>query len=142
MKFQVPFKLSNGMAYDEKLTDRLREALASQKKVVEKRMFSGVAFMVNGKMCINVSHDKLMCRFDPILFDEIYQRPGYEPMVMRGKQLKGYCYVSEEGFRKPKDFEYWVNLCLEFNSKAKAAAETVKKQIKPDSRVSALRKKK
>lgn len=117
------------MAYNEKLVDRLREALATQKKVTEKRMFSGVAFMVSGKMCINVSHDQLMCRFDPARYDEVAEREGVEPMIMKGKQLKGYCYVNEEGFRRPADFLFWVQLCLEFNSKAKASAKGTKRQL-------------
>lgn len=130
------------MAYDEKLADRLREALASQKKVVEKRMFSGVAFMVNGKMCINVSHDKIMCRFDPARFEDVELRSGYEPMIMKGKQLKGYCYVSEGGFRKPKDFDFWVNLCLEFNGKAKASSKTRKDSAKTGVKKTSSKRKK
>jgi TfoX/Sxy family transcriptional regulator of competence genes len=109
------------MAYDEKLADRLREALAHLPRVTEKKMFSGVAFLVNGKMCVNVSHDNLMCRFDPTLFEMLSEKPGFRPMVMRGKQLKGYGYVSQEALRSKKEFDYWVNLCLDFNSKAKAS---------------------
>lgn len=116
------------MAFDEKLAARVREALATQKKVVEKKMFSGVAFMVNGKMCINVSHDQLMCRFDPARYEEISHRTGFESMIMKGKELKGYCYVSEEGFRKPRDFAFWVSICLEFNSRAKASPKVARKR--------------
>ncbi|NOS92876.1 MAG: TfoX/Sxy family protein [Cyclobacteriaceae bacterium] len=111
------------MAYSEVLADRIRESLAQKPglKVTEKKMFSGLAFMVNGKMCINVSHDNLMCRYDPALQDEIAERRGFEPMIMKGKQLSGYCYVSEEGFKSRKDFEYWLTLCLDYNSRAKVA---------------------
>jgi TfoX/Sxy family transcriptional regulator of competence genes len=118
------------MAYDEKLADRLREALSHLPKVTEKKMFSGVAFMVNGKMCINVSHDELMCRFDPALFETVVEKPGFRPMVMRGRQLNGYCYISPEGFKSKKDFDFWVNLCLDFNSRAKASK---KKKLKSKS---------
>jgi len=126
------------MAYNEKLVDRLREALAHLPNVEEKKMFSGVAFLVNGKMCVNVSHDDLMCRFDPALQETVAERPGYRTMLMRGRALKGYCYVSSDGFRNKKDFDFWINLCLAFNSKAKAskkpkkktAAKTVKKIVK------------
>jgi TfoX/Sxy family transcriptional regulator of competence genes len=123
------------MAYDEKLADRLREVLAHLPRVTEKKMFSGVAFLVNGKMCVNVSHDDLMCRFDPTLFETLSEKPGFRPMVMRGKQLKGYGYVSQEALRSKKDFDYWVNLCLDFNSKAKASKKksTGKKAVKKKS---------
>lgn len=111
------------MAYSTKLANRVRTYLAgvSTITVEEKEMFSGLAFLVNDKMCVNVSGDDLMCRFDPALYDEVGERPGYQPMIMRGRQLKGYCYVSEEGYKSKKDFEYWIKICLDFNTKAKSS---------------------
>src|SRR4051812_35655269 len=104
------------MAYNTALADRIREHLAANPKlrIKEKEMFSGLVFMVNGKMCINVSHDNLMCRFDPSLKEEVAERKGSLPMIMRGKEMAGYCYVEPEGFRTKKDFEYWIGICLEF----------------------------
>jgi hypothetical protein len=111
------------MAYDLKLADRIRAYLSEipKIKVKEKEMFSGVVFMVNGKMCVNVSHENIMCRFDPALYEDVTERKGFLPMIMRGKKLKGYCYVSPDGFKSKKDFEYWMNLCLTFNPNAKAS---------------------
>jgi hypothetical protein len=111
------------MAYDEKLADRIREALSEipEIKVEEKKMFRGVTFMVNGKMCISVSGENLMCRFDPELQEKIEGKKGFEPMIMKGREYRGYGYVSPEGFKLKKDFEYWLDLCLDFNSKAKAS---------------------
>ena len=111
------------MAYDTKLADRIRTYLDSipDLKVEEKAMFSGLAFLVNGKMCINVSGDDLMCRFDPEREDEVAERVGFQPMVMKGKQLRGYCYVTEEGYKSKTSFEYWLELCLDFNAKAKSS---------------------
>ena len=84
-------------------------------------MFRGLAFMVNGKMCVNVSGDNLMCRFDPALYNETAGKKGFQKMIMKGKELKGYCYVSPEGIKSKKDFEFWINTCLEFNKSAKAS---------------------
>jgi TfoX/Sxy family transcriptional regulator of competence genes len=111
------------MAYSTKLANRVRTYLAgvSTITVEEKEMFSGLAFLVNDKMCVNVSGDDLMCRFDPALYADVAERPGYQPMIMRGRQLKGYCYVSEEGYKSKKDFEYWIKICLDFNAKAKSS---------------------
>lgn len=111
------------MAYNETLANRIRQYLEqhSKRKIEEKRMFSGLAFLVNGKMCVNVSGDRLMCRFDPVLEEEVSEKIGFEPMVMRGKQLSGYCYVNEAGFASNKDFRYWMELCLSFNDEAKAS---------------------
>lgn len=109
------------MAYDTTLADKVREYLSSipEIKVEEKEMFGGLAFLINGKMCVNVSGDNLMCRFDPILKEELAERMGFLPIIMKGKQMKGYCYVEPTGFKNKKDFEYWINLCLNFNAEAK-----------------------
>jgi TfoX/Sxy family transcriptional regulator of competence genes len=111
------------MSYDIKLADRIREYLATncRAKIDEKKMFGGLAFMINNKMCINVSGNNLMCRFDPQLQDEVAETEGFEPMIMKGKELKGYCYVLPSGFTSKKNFEYWMNLALRFNDEAKSS---------------------
>lgn len=111
------------MGYSIELADRVREWLSTVDniEVEEKKMFSGLAFLVNGKMCINISHDNLMCRYNPELEDEVSAKKGFLPMIMRGKQLKDYCYVEPVGFQQPSDFEYWMKICLEYNSIAKAS---------------------
>lgn len=108
------------MAYNTNLADRIRVYLAAitALQIEEKSMFSGLAFMVNGKMCINVSGENMMCRFDPQLQEEIAEKRGFHPMIMKGKALDGYCYVSPDGFKTKKEFEFWVKLCLSFNEKA------------------------
>ncbi len=119
------------MAYDVQLTDRVRAYLVQfpELEIEEKRMFGGLAFMVNTKMCINVSGDNLMCRFDPSKIEEIAEKIGFYPMIMRGKEYRGYCYVEPIGFEKKEDFEFWINLCLDFNKRAKASVK--KKKYKP-----------
>ncbi|MEJ5051980.1 TfoX/Sxy family protein [Chryseobacterium culicis] len=111
------------MAYSTELADRVRERLSIIKniEVEEKKMFSGLSFLVNGKMCINISHDNLMCRYDPELEDEVSEKKGFLPMIMKGKQLNGYCYVEPIGFQKADDFEYWITICLDYNPVAKAS---------------------
>ncbi|MBS1625856.1 MAG: TfoX/Sxy family protein [Bacteroidetes bacterium] len=116
------------MAYDHDLADRVREALVDVPHVTEKEMFTGIAFMVNGKMCINVSHDSLMCRIDPALTDELLEREYTSPMMKGKTPMKGYVYVSPEGFRTKKKFDYWVRLCLEFNPLAKSSKEKKRKK--------------
>jgi TfoX/Sxy family transcriptional regulator of competence genes len=117
------------MGFDIALADRVREYLVheGESDITEKKMFSGLAFLVNGKMCINVSGENLMCRFDPDLQDEVAERRGFKPMVMRGRQMKGYCYVTPDGFQTTKDFNYWIKQCLDFNPKAKTSRQSGKK---------------
>lgn len=111
------------MTYNTELANRIREYLAEipNYKITEKRMFSGLAFLVNDKMCINVSGENLMCRFDPSLLEELAERTGFLPMIMKGKQMAGYCYVEPIGFSRKQDFEFWLNLCLDFNEHAKSS---------------------
>lgn len=65
------------MAYNEIIADRIREALLDIPKVEEKKMFRGITFMVDDKMCISVSGNELMCRIDPLLHDELVEKNGY-----------------------------------------------------------------
>lgn len=84
-------------------------------------MFSGLTFMVNGKMCVSVSGENLMCRFDPDLQQELFGRKGFTTMIMKGRELKGYCYVEPAGFASKHDFDLWLKLCLDYNKRAKSS---------------------
>lgn len=83
--------------------------------------------MLKGKMCIGVVKDEMMCRIDPEVYTMALEKRGCREMVFTGKPMKGYVFVAEEGMKSKKDFDYWINLCLEFNSKAKAT----KKKVRP-----------
>jgi hypothetical protein len=111
------------MAYDTNLVDRVREYLAEIPgiDVEEKLMFNVLNFMVNGKTCVCVSDEKLMLRFDPSRQEELYEKDGYETMLMKGKEYKGYCYIHPNGFKDRKDFEFLLNLCLDYNKVAKSS---------------------
>lgn len=109
------------MAYSEKMADRIREALAGQKNIEEKKMFGGLCFMVDDKMCIGVNQDEIMCRIDPDIYDEAVERNGARPMDFTGRPMKGYVFVSDDSIKKKSDFDYWITLCLEFNKKAKVS---------------------
>lgn len=108
------------MAYDLRLADRIREYLSGFPglPIEEKRMFGGLTFMINGKMCVSVSGDELMCRFDPALQEEVAERRGFRQMIMKGKEYKGYCYIESAGFKSKTDFNYWIDLCLDYNERA------------------------
>lgn len=109
------------MAFDEKLNNRIREALLELPDVSEKHMFGGVCYMVNGKMCIGVVKDEMMCRIGPQQYEKALERKGCREMTFTGKPLNGYVYVSDEGMKTKKDFDHWIRLCLEFNKIAKAS---------------------
>ncbi len=114
------------MAFDEKLNDRIREHLSHLQKVEEKHMFGGTCYMVNGKMCVGVVGDEMMCRIDHAIYEEALEKTGCREMDFTGKPMKGYVFVSTEGLKSKKQMEYWINLCLEFNKKAKPSKKKKK----------------
>ena len=83
------------MAYDEDLANRIRELLASQRGVEEKRMFGGLAFLINGNMSVAVSgQGGLMVRVPPEATDKLLQRAHVTPMVMAGRETRGWLRVE------------------------------------------------
>src|SRR5687768_2368120 len=108
------------MAFNEKLADRIREIIAlTHKNVEEKRMFGGLCFMVNDKMCVCTRKDRIMVRLDPEEYDKMVEREGCEPMNFNGRIMKGYVYVNENVLSTKKQLNHWVQLGLAFNKKAK-----------------------
>lgn len=107
------------MAINEKLTKRVRAALSHLPDVAEKKMFRGITFMVNKKMCISVSDDHIMCRFDPALHEEILRTKGCRTVEMGGRKYKGYVYVNEAAIQKKADLDYWIELALSYNNSIK-----------------------
>jgi len=106
------------MAYNEKLANRIREQLADLHNIEEKEMMGGLTFMVNEKMCIGIIKDEMMCRIAPEIQDTVLEKTGCRIMDFTGRPMKGYIMVDDTGMKSQKEFEDWINLCLEFNSKA------------------------
>lgn len=109
------------MAYNEDLANRIREALADHPQVIEKQMMGGLVYMVNGKMCVGIIKDDMMCRIDPALEPTVLEKPGCRQMDFTGRPMKGYVLVDDTGMKTNKDFNYWIGLCLDFNPHAKAS---------------------
>ena len=110
------------MAYNVKLADRVRELIAEeQKNIEEKKMFGGLCFMVNDKMCIGVEQERLMVRIDPAKYDEAMEKEGCTPMDFTGKVMKGFVFVDVDALQTKKQLQYWINLALQYNKIAKAS---------------------
>ena len=109
------------MAANESLTNRVRELRENQPHVEEKKMFRGITFMVNDKMCVSVSNDELMCRIDPAIWESLLEENGCRPMMHSSRIMKGFIYVHMDVLKTTNALQYWVHLCLDYNSSAKAA---------------------
>jgi TfoX/Sxy family transcriptional regulator of competence genes len=120
------------MAYNLKLADRIREIIADKHhSMEEKKMFAGLCFIVNDKMCIGVHEDKIMVRFDPAKNEEVMKQEGCEPMNFTGRTMKGFVFVSQDVLRTKKQLNHWVQLALDFNKFARSSKKPVaKKKVK------------
>ena len=97
------------MAYDEDLANRIRELIAGEPDVTEKRMFGGLAFLIGGNMSVAASgQGGLMVRVDPDETDELVAKRHAKPFVMRGREMKGWLRVADEGVRTKRELEPWV----------------------------------
>lgn len=114
------------MAYNENLANRIRKRFAEFSDVKEKPMVGGLTFMVNGKMCVGVMKDELMCRIDPALHNELLEKPGCRTVDFIKRPMSGYILIDSTVIKSKKDFEYWIGLALEFNKKAKASKKRKK----------------
>ena len=115
------------MAYNEKLASRTRELIAlTQKNVEEKKMFGGLCFMVDDKMCVGVKADHIMVRIDPAKFEDAMEQEGCRPMIHGTKIMKAFLFVDENVLNTKRKLEYWINLALEYNAIAKASKKKKK----------------
>lgn len=97
------------MAYDEDLVNRIRELIAGDPDVTEKRMFGGLAFLAGGHMAVAASgQGGLMVRVEPEDTEALLGIPHAGPMEMRGRELDGWLRVAEEGVRTKRQLEPWV----------------------------------
>lgn len=110
------------MAYDEFLAERIQR-IYQEKRIpfIAKKMFGGVCFLVDGKMCAGVLKSDLMVRIDPERNDRELTRPGARPMDFSGKSMKGFILIDPLCVDMDDDLEYWINLALEYNPRAKAS---------------------
>ncbi len=97
------------MAYDEDLAGRIRELIAGEPDVTEKRMFGGLAFLVGGNLSVSASgQGGLMVRVDPEETEALVGEPHARPFEMRGRDMQGWLRVDPEGVRTRQELEPWV----------------------------------
>jgi TfoX/Sxy family transcriptional regulator of competence genes len=97
------------MAYDEELADRLRELVQGENGVTEKRMFGGLAFLINGNMAVSASgQGGLLLRVDPAETEELVADPNARRFEMRGREMDGWLRVDTDGLSSDRQLEQWV----------------------------------
>lgn len=97
------------MAYDEDLANRVRALVSGESGLDEKRMFGGLAMMLNGNMAVVIrGKGGLMVRVDPATSDRLLTEPGTRPMEMRGRSMAGWITVEAAACTKAADLKRWV----------------------------------
>ena len=97
------------MAYDEDLANRIRELIAAEEGLTEKKMFGGLAFLIGGNMSVAASgQGGLLVRVDPAESGALSAKPHAGPMEMRGRTMDGWLRVAPEGVRTKRQLEPWV----------------------------------
>jgi TfoX/Sxy family transcriptional regulator of competence genes len=103
------------VAYDEDLANRIRELLADDRGVTEKRMFGGLAFLIGGNMAVAASgQGGLMVRVEPQETDALVKKPHARRFEMRGREMQGWLRVDDEGVGTKRELEPWVRRGVEF----------------------------
>ena len=100
------------------LLARVRAAFKRVKRVKEQRMFGGVTFMVNGKMCVSAGKDRLMFRVDPEMHDDLVGKNGARTVRMKGRAYRGFLHVTAARLRDPKALRFWIAVARDYNKYA------------------------
>jgi TfoX/Sxy family transcriptional regulator of competence genes len=112
------------MPYDEQLAARIRRILHKRKGVTEKKMFGGLSFLLDGKMCCGVLQNDLVVRIQPDHYAAALQQSHVRPMDFTGRPLKGFIFVSPEGCRTEKGLSRWIDHGVEFVSSISKSAKS------------------
>lgn len=102
------------MAYDEKLAERLNSLIKGRKGFAEKKMFGGIAFMLNGNMCFGVHKKSLVLRMDEESANLSLKQKNVKPFDITGRPMKGWIMVSKEGIKTKGNLDKWTSLAVKF----------------------------
>jgi TfoX/Sxy family transcriptional regulator of competence genes len=97
------------VTYDQELANRLRELVGGEPGLTEKRMFGGLAFLINGNMAVSASgQGGLLLRVDPNETDALLAKPHAQPFEMRGRVMQGWMRVEPDGLKTKAQLQRWV----------------------------------
>ena len=102
------------MAFSEVLAQRVRDVLYLLTTTDEKKMFGGIAFMVNGNMTVAVIHDNLIVRVGLENYQAALDKPGADLFKPTNRPMAGWVKVASESLQTGEDMKFWVELALEF----------------------------
>jgi hypothetical protein len=102
------------MAFDTKLADRIRERLGKRKDLTEKKMFGGLAFLLNGNMCCGVHGDDMIVRLDPAGTDDALSKHHTRVFDLTGRPMKGWILVESKGLASAAPLDEWIGVATKY----------------------------
>lgn len=103
------------MAYDVKLADRVRDLVGTEAGLTEKRMFGGLAFLINGHLAVSASsRGGLLVRVDPAATESMVEHDHVQRFEMRGRGMDGWLHVQDEAVRSDNDLRRWVAVGVDY----------------------------
>jgi len=106
---------NGAMAYDERLAARIRDVVTGEPGLTERKMFGGLAFLVNGNMAVAASNEGgLLLRVDPDETEQHLAHPHTDSFVMRGREMSGWLRVVPEGLGTDIELERWAGIGLTY----------------------------
>ena len=102
------------MPYEEKLAERIRGVLTEKQHFTERKMFGGIAFMLNGNMCCGVQEDILVLRLGNELVEQALKEKHTRPMDFTGRVIKSMVYVTPTGYKSDQKLSDWIEQAISF----------------------------
>ena len=102
------------MAFDEQLAERIRGSLGRRKGLAEKRMFGGIAFLLNGNMCVGIHKSALIVRLAPEETDAALKQPHTRRFDLTGRPMKGWILVEPEGLKTDTKLGKWIQVASKY----------------------------
>ena len=102
------------MAHNEQLAERIRAVVNDHPDVSSKKMFGGIAFMLNGNMCCGVVGDDLMVRVGADAYEDALSMRGARPMDFTGRPMKGMVYVDGDRLTSSDELASWIERGVDF----------------------------
>ena len=112
--------------YSLELVNRVREKLKSFENIKEIKMMGGITFMLNSKMCIAIIKEGLMCRIDPQLINELKEKTSFLTTDLAKRRAKGFILIEETEIHSKDELNYWIDLAVTYNPKAKSSKSSSK----------------
>ena len=102
------------MPYSKSLAARIRQSIARRRGIVEKKMFGGVGFLLDGNMLVGIWHDSLIARLGPEQGPKALKKPHVKEFDITGRAMRGWVMVEPDGIDRDSQLRDWIDRAANF----------------------------